>query len=489
MRTLATALALCLLAPAAATADGDDHGERRNPVLTRAVLDGSTLTISGKDLGTARRPEVLLGGRPLAVLATPAPSATTLAARVDLALFPPGSYALWVKTYARASRSGEWAFLHVTLGAAGPRGPQGDRGPPGADGERGPPGATGERGPQGLQGVAGIPGATGATGATGPAGPMGPAGPPGASAGPAPEPDVPMAESGGSGRFGGVSYHLLLGGSTFPLTAAGGGTLQGAVVTLPPATGARPDKHRTRVEVGDLAIRLPAHLEPNQPLERWIHDFLTSGSAPPLRDGSILVADQQGNVVERLDFVDAAIVELRLDALDAASRSALELTLRLRPDATALLRAPSGRVTGTRANRPLISSGFALSLGSLPTTRVVSLSSLVVRRPLVREELRLGGALTQGALQVDDLVVRVARVDLPPWLALYQGALVNGDGTELDGVLELLDPALVARARIDLRGTGLRGLGFLGPLSDAPLDATRFEAAFYVEAVELTFLP
>jgi hypothetical protein len=132
------------------------------PVIQKASANFTTnqLTINGANFGTA--PAVVLQTTPLAVVTS---SSTQIVAILRAGTMP-GSYLLEVTS------GTHMASFDVTIGAAGPQGPQGLVGP------QGPAGATGPQGPQGLTGAAGPAGATGATGATGAIGPQGPKGDP-----------------------------------------------------------------------------------------------------------------------------------------------------------------------------------------------------------------------------------------------------------------------------------------------------------------------
>jgi hypothetical protein len=134
------------------------------PVINNAQIDLSaqTVTISGTGFGTAR-PRVDLSTTSLTVASfSPTAIKATLPTAVTV-----GSYALVVTSNSPPVSSG---VIDVTVGTAGPIGPQGAPGPAGV------PGTTGVVGPQGATGPAGPKGDAGSQGLTGPAGPQGPKG-------------------------------------------------------------------------------------------------------------------------------------------------------------------------------------------------------------------------------------------------------------------------------------------------------------------------
>jgi len=177
--------------------------------------------------------------------------------RATLPPLAPGTYRLSI----RQSRDQAAGFF-LTIGTAGPQGPQGLPGPAGPQGPQGFPGPVGPQGLQGLTGLVGPQGAAGLQGLTGPAGPQGlqgltgpagPAGPVGPQglAGPAgPAGAVgPQGATGPAGLQGpqGLTGVQGLKGDTGPAGPAGGlsvfsaaGQPLGPVIGLTKFTGDDP---------------------------------------------------------------------------------------------------------------------------------------------------------------------------------------------------------------------------------------------------------
>ena len=150
----AAGLAVCLLAPAAATAQLKIH---------RAEVDeiAGTITITGVQFG-APTPTVTFDGVPVSVVShTPTEVVINLPAGTT-----PGTYLVTVAQTPLPGRIYTDSF-NVTVGAEGEQGPTGPAGPPG------PQGVVGPSGPIGPQGNAGPQGPSGATGPMGPQGPVG----------------------------------------------------------------------------------------------------------------------------------------------------------------------------------------------------------------------------------------------------------------------------------------------------------------------------
>lgn len=187
-RSLATqiALALCVASATVSVSIPTYAASSHDPAITEARADGGLLHILGLNLGGGR-PNVTLGTLPLAVVSM---TATQIDALIPASVAP-GSYLLTV-SLAKGKNGDDdrnddskYDEFWVTIGTAGPQGPQGTAGTPGLqgatgvagpagkDGATGPAGPAGATGPQGSQGLTGLQGPVGQTGSQGPQGPAG----------------------------------------------------------------------------------------------------------------------------------------------------------------------------------------------------------------------------------------------------------------------------------------------------------------------------
>jgi uncharacterized repeat protein (TIGR02543 family) len=216
---LRSAVLVLLLVGAVGPVRADDGHPpaARQPEILSADADpaGTTLFIGGRNFGVRTAPTILFGGNKLTVESF---APTAIVAALPLAL-PPGSYPLWVQSFAGDDSDGKWVFLAVTIGAVGPSGPKGE---------------TGAQGPKGDTGLPGQPGPPGQKGETGPAGPAGTVASLDALAG--------LPCNVGSPFFGTTQVGYGPGGSasitcppsaTFPLSLTRAGTGDGSVVSTP----------------------------------------------------------------------------------------------------------------------------------------------------------------------------------------------------------------------------------------------------------------
>lgn len=148
-------------------------------VIQGVEVAGQTLTIVGTGLAPRdnSRLRVFLGEAPgndiSALCAMPPPTDTAIVCTFAGGLPQPGDYRLVVSRKNADSleeRSANTDQYDLTVGGAGPQGPQGEPGPKGDTGAPGQTGQAGAIGPQGAQGPQGIPGAQGPQGERGPAG-------------------------------------------------------------------------------------------------------------------------------------------------------------------------------------------------------------------------------------------------------------------------------------------------------------------------------
>jgi hypothetical protein len=286
----------------------------------------------------------------------------------------------------------------------------------------------------------------------------------------------------------GASVYLELGGRLVaPLTQVGGGGAQATVVTTP---GNPPGKHVANIELTDIAFQLHPGL-PSPELTTWISEFLSlpGGTAGALRDGAIVISDFQSHAVERLEFHGAALIELRLDGLDATANQAWALTFRLRPQRVRFLTANLGLLSPLPTRSPPRVHNFKVALSPLPTSRVAQVAGITLRRPALPATVPFDPP-TYGALEVSDLNLRISNADRLGWFDYYTRFMVDGHhlaADELTGRIGLLDPSLQNELlALELTGVGLKAMGLIGPLSSGGSSGSAtFEAHLYVESVNL----
>ncbi len=203
----------------------------KHPLITEVYVGDEEILITGSNFAN---PDVILGD---ALFLTVNSSASTWI-RAQTPDIEDGDYKLIVSQGKRGKHIDEY---DLTIGAVGPRGPQGiagESGPQGEAGEVGGQGPQGEVGPQGEQGdtgaigpqsAAGLAGPQGSTGSAGPQGSTGSAGPQGSTGSAGPQGSTgsagPQGSTGSAGPQGST-------GSTGPQGPAGSdGTFSAPAIT------------------------------------------------------------------------------------------------------------------------------------------------------------------------------------------------------------------------------------------------------------------
>src|SRR6266851_9098130 len=122
------------------------------------------------------------------------------------------------------------------------------------------------------------------------------------------------------------------------------------------------------------------------------------------KDGSIVATDPTGNARSEREFFHGLISEVTVPALDASSKSAGFLTLKVAPEYTRDIKA-AGKVTAPKATaqKPFITSNFRLELGKLPCDKVMKIESFTVTQEIATDDIG----------DVRDIVKEPGKLDFP----------------------------------------------------------------------------
>lgn len=331
----------------------------------------------------------------------------------------------------------------------------------------GPKGDKGDPGPQGPKGDKGDPGAQGPKGDTGPTGATGPQGPAGTAA------VVPEVIPVISGNFA----LLIDGGTPTKAVGLGGGSYSG-MVELTQGASNNYSKQISSVQQQDIVIKLDLFGSDDPNLIGWINDFLSPNPTP--HNGSIAFLDSNYNNVLELSFSNAYIKEITVPAMAAASASLGYVTIKLSPESTQLT-AGKGTLTLPRS-KSWLTNNFKFALGSLPTSRIRSISEIKLNREIIRDKL----ATNVSPLNVSDVEVTIPAADRQSWLDWHQKFVIQGnnsDSAEQTGIIDLLDPTLKnIMASVTLTQVGISGLNFI---DDSLSGYFSLKAKLYIEGATI----
>jgi hypothetical protein len=266
----------------------------------------------------------------------------------------------------------------------------------------------------------------------------------------------------GTRGYGPGNFLLNLDGAACGfVTSAGGGDAVGEVVEERSRT-----ELFTKKSIGAVrydAIELSIGFDMTHSIYDWIKGTWERNYSR--EDGSIVVTDSSFQAVSERQFHGALITEVTIPALDASSKDAVYLTLKVAPTFTHDVK-PSGKVTPpkTPAQKQFIASSFSLELGDLPCSRVSKIESFTVKQPMVTEPI--GTIHDQppepGPLEFPNLRVTIAAADAGPWTDWQEDFIVKGnhdDSHEQSGAVVFLSPNRNDElARIDLSNVGIFAL-------------------------------
>lgn len=203
--------------------------------------------------------------------------------------------------------------------------------------------------------------------------------------------------------------------------------------------------HLIRKHIGGLKYtEIEVHVGTG--MSKDFYDWIKSSFAHTYgrKDGAILVADYNGNEVSRLEFTHALISEIGFPALDAASKDAALMVVKLAPEVTRFKKA-TGKIhtAETTIHKKWLPSNFRLRIDGLDCTRVNKIESLVVKQKNVDNpvgEMR-DYQREPAYLEIPNLVVTLAESHSADWYQWHEDFVIRGNNGEdkvKSGTLELL---------------------------------------------------
>jgi hypothetical protein len=196
-----------------------------------------------------------------------------------------------------------------------------------------------------------------------------------------------------------------------------------------------------------------------------LHDWITrawSGEAP-LGQAAVAITDADGVVRTIRHFDDARLTQVTFPALDAASKDAGWLRIRLQPGQTRT-ESPTDKaaldVSGLRAVKWL-TLAFRLSVDGMERAgMVVQIDPFGFRQPVPADAVGPQKPYTAIAPpSFSNLRITVPEREAAPWLAWHEDAVVKGNSgpsSERSGQITLLDQAMKQQiGRIELHNLGI----------------------------------
>jgi phage tail-like protein len=248
----------------------------------------------------------------------------------------------------------------------------------------------------------------------------------------------------GTRKFSTARFALELDGVVCGfLDSVSGGGIAADVVSVPGADGFDA-KRLGRVSYEELELQLDLSLD--AAVYQWIAASWKNSGAR--RDGSVVATDVNGKAVSEQEFFRGLLTEVTIPALDASSKDAAKLTIKIAPEYTRLAKGSAKTVKST-VGRQLewTTANFKLEIDGLDTTKVLGIDALTVTQTVVAESAGESRTFAElpGKLTFPDLRVRVAASGADTWTEWFDDFVMKGNDDpshERSGKLTFLDTSL-----------------------------------------------
>ena len=208
-------------------------------------------------------------------------------------------------------------------------------------------------------------------------------------------------------------------------------------------------------------INLKRGITADTQFNTWIRDSL--GGKPTSLNGSITGADENFKVFTQTDFFNALITEVGFPALDAASKDAAKMTIKIQPESTRTA-AGSGKVQRFKFVNgwpsKLSIGNFKLTIGGMNTDSVTGVDAITVKLNYAAGDAKAGPRLV--SIDAENVKIRIPEAKAHDFVSWHQDFVINGNNSpenEKHGSLSLLGPDLKTEFfRLDFSGLGIFAL-------------------------------
>jgi phage tail-like protein len=236
------------------------------------------------------------------------------------------------------------------------------------------------------------------------------------------------------------------------LSSAEGGQATADVITEKLGPDHIQKKHLAGVKYDDISVSFGTGM--SKSVYSWIQDSFNHQYSR--RNGAIIGADYNFKEYSRLTFTNGLISEIGLPALDASSKDAAKMSLKMTPEYTRTTTTQGGgaSIAGKYAinagvQKKWTPANFRLRIDGLedPCTRVTKIEAITLKQKNVDNavgEMR-DFEREPAYLEVPNLVITTAESHALPIYQWHEDFVIkgnNGDAAEKGGTLEFLTPNL-----------------------------------------------
>jgi phage tail-like protein len=264
-----------------------------------------------------------------------------------------------------------------------------------------------------------------------------------------------------------------------------GGSIMAEVISQIPGPGSFTKKQLGAIKYEDITMQIGLGM--GKPIYDWIAQAWTMRSSP--RSGSILTLDHDNEAKSERQFTNALIAEVTIPAMDAASKEAAYITIKLRPE-TVQFKKRSGKVNPPNVtHKNWLAGNFKLQIDGLDCSKVNKIDSFTVK--VSTAEDRIGDARThQTGIEFPNLKVTLPESHAQTWIDWHEDFVVkgnNGDDREKQGSITFLSQNKGTElGRIDLFNLGIFKLAF-NENAAASDSIRRVTAHLYCERMEFKY--
>jgi hypothetical protein len=283
------------------------------------------------------------------------------------------------------------------------------------------------------------------------------------------------------------SVGLEVDGARSAVKEASGGAAYGEVVS----EQLGPD-HVTRKHIGAVRyepISLKVGADMSKALMTWTSDTLNLKFTP--RNGAILGLDGAAKEQSRRMFYNGLLSDIVFPELDAESKEAAYISLKISPEYTRLAPASGATVSpaAVPAQKATMESAFRLSIDGLDTTHVSKIEALGVKLKIGTDQVGVVREPTKAAanLEIPNLVFYVSESHSDSIAKWHEDFVVkgnNGEDKEKSGRIDMLSPSGQVVYSLELQHLGITRFT---PEPVAATDAMRrIRVEMYVEQIKFT---
>jgi hypothetical protein len=243
------------------------------------------------------------------------------------------------------------------------------------------------------------------------------------------------------------------------------------------------------VDVGTIkseVVTIKIGMSMGKDLYEWIKASLDETHLR--KNGYVVATDYNYKAKSYRHFRDALITEITIPALDGSSKDTSFFTIKFDAEEITYQAGDDADIKGVAntKQKTWLTSNFRLRLGDLPCGRVSKIDSFTIKQHIQQDAVGSQRISTKEptGFEIPNLKVTFSASDVKPWATFFDD-FVKGQGAELSGAIEFLDPSLKeVLGSVDLFQVGIISLA--EDKGEANKDSIkRATAELYVERMML----